>query len=999
MEEEDKKEKKSTLRKIDNRIRVLIENGVAKRHRSMFVVVGDHGKDQVVFLHHMLSKAMIKARPSVLWCYKKELGFSSHRKKRMKKLDKKIKSGRMNVNTDDQFELFIAGTNIRYCYYKETHKILGNTYGMAVLQDFEALTPNLLARSIETVEGGGLVIVLLPPKQLKTLTMDVHARYKTEAHPDVCARFNERFMRSLNMCGACIVLDDKLQVLSNNFSIEPIPHGSLDSRVDLSDIEGSNALTQPLIHRCKTRDQASAVVRCVEAIADKTLRNTVAMTAGRGRGKSAALGLAIAAAVAYQYSNIFVTAPSPENLKTLFEFVFKGFDALGYQEHLDYTIVQSTEQDHNKAVIRVNITREHRQTIQYIHPADSVKLSQAELVCVDEAAAIPLPLVKSLLGPYLVFLSSTVSGYEGTGRSLSLKLIQQLRQQSAPSGVSVSGDKAEATAGLSAGRKLVEVSLEESIRYANKDPVERWLNSLLCLEATVPRISAGCPAPQSCELYYVNRDQLFSYGKASEVFLQKIVSLFVSSHYKNSPNDLQMLADAPAHHVFVLLGPVGTTTTGLPDVLCVMQVCVEGEISRTSVENNLQRGRRAAGDLIPWTVSQQFDDSEFASLAGARIVRIATHPDYQGMGYGSRAMELLVQYYEGHMPSLSEDLDTEETDTQSNGTAGDGTAKKLPPMLSKLTQRRAERLDYLGVSYGLTSELLKFWKKSGFTPVYLCQRPNDLTGEHSMIMLRLLNQEEAGDDASWLAEFWKQFRERFLELLSFDSFRTFRPQLALSILDQKKFDTKAAEPLELSRTHLTARNIRRLEKYAQNLVDYHQILDLVPHLSHLYFSRRVLVHLSAVQNAVLLALGLQCQSVDSVVRQLDLPSTQVLALFNKSIRKMVTFLREVQEREVGATMPVAELKVDMRPTKQTLDEDLNEAAASLNSSLAQYAIKGSDQDWKEALGSGTVDKSIVSVKGALGKRRREQMEDLESMKPDKKKKKFKKKKQDKFFAS
>ena len=28
-------------------------------------------------------------------------------------------------------------------------------------QDFEALTPNLLARTIETVEGGGLVILLL----------------------------------------------------------------------------------------------------------------------------------------------------------------------------------------------------------------------------------------------------------------------------------------------------------------------------------------------------------------------------------------------------------------------------------------------------------------------------------------------------------------------------------------------------------------------------------------------------------------------------------------------------------------------------------------------------------------------------------------------------------------------------------------------------------------------------------------------------------------------
>ena len=75
----------------------------------------------------------------------------------------------------------------------------------------------------------------------------------------------------------------------------------------------------------KTRslDQARAVVTFLDAASEKTLRSTVALTAARGRGKSAALGLAIAGALALGYSNIFVTAPSPENLRTLFEFIFK----------------------------------------------------------------------------------------------------------------------------------------------------------------------------------------------------------------------------------------------------------------------------------------------------------------------------------------------------------------------------------------------------------------------------------------------------------------------------------------------------------------------------------------------------------------------------------------------------------------------------------------------------------------------------------------------------
>ena len=60
-------------------------------------------------------------------------------------------------------------------------------------------------------------------------------------------------------------------------------------------------------------------------------------------------------------------------------------------------------------------------------------------------------------------------------------------------------------------------------------------------------------------------------------------------------------------------------------------MALEGEISKQSVLSGLARGERASGDLIPWTISQQFQDSDFAGLSGGRIVRIATHPDYQNV--------------------------------------------------------------------------------------------------------------------------------------------------------------------------------------------------------------------------------------------------------------------------------------------------------------------------------------------------------------------------------
>ncbi|KAJ3126829.1 killer toxin resistant protein, partial [Irineochytrium annulatum] len=572
---------KSQRKKLDSRIPALIANGVQKNHRSFFVLVGDRGRDQVVTLHFLLSKARVSARPSVLWCYKKDLGFSSHRKKRMNQIKKQIARGQREVDEEDPFELFVSSTSIRYTYYKETEKVLGQTFGMCILQDFEALTPNLMARTIETVEGGGIVVLLLKTmtslKQLYTLTMDVHSRYRTSSHTETVARFNERFLLSLGACDACLVLDDELNILplSAGRHVKPLPRMDAveltPAQQELADVKASVADTQPvgaLVSVARTVDQAKAILTFIEAIAEKTLRSTVALTAARGRGKSAALGVAMAAAIAYGYSNIFITSPSPENLKTLFEFLFKGFDALGYEEHLDYDILQSTNPDFHRCVVRVNVFRQHRQTVQYIRPEDAAVLKQAELVVIDEAAAIPLPIVKRLLGNYLVFMASTINGYEGTGRSLSLKLIAQLRERSAGSAAAakvandgvavvtregkerkeagqVAAAKADGTSAPPSMRVLREIKLEEPIRYAAEDPVETWLTKLLCLDACNPvqlgRGIIGFPHPNECELYYVNRDTLFSFHPVSEAFLQRMMGLYVASHYKNSPNDLQLL--------------------------------------------------------------------------------------------------------------------------------------------------------------------------------------------------------------------------------------------------------------------------------------------------------------------------------------------------------------------------------------------------------------------------------------------------------------------------
>ncbi|VDN56503.1 unnamed protein product [Dracunculus medinensis] len=996
--------------KLDNRIRILIENGVISGHRSMFVIIGEKGKDQVVLLHHILSKSTITSRPTVLWCYKKELGFSSHRKKRMKELKKKMKNGPMD-KSDDPFDIFVSSTIIKYCYYSETHKILGNTFGMLILQDFEAITPNLLAQTVETVEGGGIIVLLMKSvnslRQLYTMTMDVHSRFRTKAHTNIVPRFNERFILSFASCKYCAVVDDQLNVLplsSHILKLEPISISKKNqlnpNEEELIALKSSLADTKPigpLLNKCKTNCQAKALLRLLDVITEKNLQVTCSVTAARGRGKSAALGLAIAGAIGFGYTNIFVTSPSPDNLKTLFEFIVKGFEAMGLEEHLDFELIQSVNSEFNKALVRINVFKKHRQVVQYIDPRDWAKTTQAELIVIDEAAAIPLPIVKNLIsGPFLVFLASTINGYEGTGRSLSLKLLQQLREQSSGS---KKDEKGQHLSGFK-GRTLHEIVLEESIRYKPGDQVEAWLNRVLCLDATL-KVVSGLPSPEDCELLYVNRDTLFSFHKASETFLHNLMSIYVSAHYKNSPNDLQMLSDAPAHHLFVLIGPVNEKQIHLPDVLAVIQLCLEGGLSREIVSSSIEKGKRGAGDLLPWTVSNQFLDSGFPMLVGARIVRIAVHPDFQSMGYGTRALQLLHQYYEGSILDLDESEEPAAKKSKCSVKNVDNPEAlvlleeiveprtDLPPLLIRLNERRAEQIDYIGVSFGLTLDLLKFWKRSSFVPIYIRQSVNSITGEYTCIMLKKLCEDiEANEDSKWLAAYWSEFRQRILNLMSYE-FSRFPVQLAISILQLKN----ASVAKNLSRNVLTREqlslflknsDLHRLSQYARNMIDYHLIMDLLPTLAFLYFDERLdaEVKLSGIQSVILLGIGIQRKSVDVLVSELGLQENQLLALFNKAIKKLSEHLDSICISAIENSIEKKETSVtDMQPMPISLEEDLREAALEIKSrqekdreklkaelnDLKQFAIKGSEDDWTVALQDinlQTVKKSsyIVSVK-------------------------------------
>ncbi|KAJ1894293.1 N-acetyltransferase 10 [Kickxella alabastrina] len=274
----------------------------------------------------------------------------------------------------------------------------------------------------------------------------------------------------------------------------------------------------------------------------------------------------------------------------------------------------------------------------------------------------------------------------------------------------------------------------------------------------------------------------------------------------------------------------------------------------------------------------------------------------------------------------------------------------------------------------------------------------------------------------WLDAFARDFHHRFGILLSY-AFKDFSVVLAMSILDAATAG-RSAESLALQAATPYGRadlmrdfsgyDLKRLESYANNLLDYHVILDLLPTISQRYFDSSFgsSLSLSGVQACILLGLGLQRKSIDCVEKELHLPSRQILALFTKILRKFSNYFRNLEtkalEQEFDAEKPaavIASLKITATsnngkraltddeawdPTGKSLEDDLAEAGREVTDEfklkqrelidamdLSQFAINQDNEGWtaaeeqikKAAVKGVTVAQTVVSVKNPESSKR------------------------------
>ncbi len=235
------------------------------------------------------------------------------------------------------------------------------------------------------------------------------------------------------------------------------------------------------------------------------------------------------------------------------------------------------------------------------------------------------------------------------------------------------------------------------------------------------------------------------------------------------------------------------------------------------------------------------------------------------------------------------------------------------------------------------------------------QTANDLTGEHTCVMIRPLQD---GSDSSWLGAFSNDFHRRFLSLLSY-RFRDFPSILALTIEESANAGAQldpSTQAVEINKRDmdglLTPFDHKRLESYANGLLDYHVVLDLMPTIAQLYFAGRLgsSTKLSGLQQAILLAIGLQRKEVEAVAEELSLPSSQLLAIFIKIMRKISSHLGSLVTGAIAAELPDANklVGVSIEAASGVHDDEVVDTRfVALETSLEAELEEGGDEALSE----------------------------------------------------
>lgn len=107
--------------------------------------------------------------------------------------------------------------------------------------------------------------------------------------------------------------------------------------------------------------------------------------------------------------------------------------------------------------------------------------------------------------------------------------------------------------------------------------------------------------------------------------------------------------------------------------------------------------------------------------------------------------------------------------------------------------------------------------------------------------------------------------------------RNLESKLASSVIVNSVYTATTDLKIEDLEREFSAYDVKRLEQYCGNLADYHLVLDMIPIAAKWFFLGQMgEMHISLVQQCILLAVGLQHRTMEDIAKDLDIDRVQCL---------------------------------------------------------------------------------------------------------------------------
>ncbi|MCU7555092.1 GNAT family N-acetyltransferase [Alteromonas sp. ASW11-19] len=499
-------------------------------------------------------------------------------------------------------------------------KLLGSEYNIAVFDATGPFRPSALLALAGTIKRSGRLLILAPP---------------LDAWPTDPAVLDTHFLshgwtltnsKYLQYVIAQAQQDPDLGIYSHKLTLP----GSLEAPALIS-------ADPPFA----TSDQARAYA---QFFADKEGAHSAIITAPRGRGKSALLGQ-LAARLMAEGASVLLTSAAKEAVTPVFRHLARAKNV-----HLTAPLICRHE--------------ETGACLRWVAPDNPELLTRnPNWVFVDEAAALPLPQLRAITEHATrCVLTTTLDGYEGSG--------QGFVQRFVPAFLS---DRADAR----------HYTLTQPVRWADNDPVERFLNCTLLFDQHSP--APTCPAD---ELTY----RWCRFDQLAPSSLAQVMQLLMVAHYQTTPDDLMRLIDAPDVLVAIVC------SADEKHIIGALIINREGGRRLQDLAAHIATGqRRVKGHLGAQRLTLLMADPQLARLRYWRVNRIAVRTEYRQQKVGSKLLAFVSE------------------------------------------EARHQHIDAITSSFGFTSPLMAFWASNAFIQVHHGVKTDKASGRQSALVVKPLS--------------------------------------------------------------------------------------------------------------------------------------------------------------------------------------------------------------------------------------------------------------------